>query len=112
MAAVCLRFPTTPCQLAIVIPSAACLPSLDTPQQTSEALERRAHAGIGSVRTPLTRPFLSPESTASISRCTWYKEPDCITDNSKCACVMTHVRYFWIPFIVKHLAYIRCGPSL
>lgn len=26
MAAVCLRVPTTPCQLGIVIPSAACLP--------------------------------------------------------------------------------------
>ena len=26
MAAVCLRVPTTPCQLSIVIPSAACLP--------------------------------------------------------------------------------------
>lgn len=63
MAAVCLRFPTTPCQLAIVIPSAACLPSLDTPQQTSEALERRAHAGIGRMRTPLLVRFtlLNPQ---------------------------------------------------
>lgn len=34
MAAVCLRVPTTPCQLGIVIPSAACLSWLDTPQQT------------------------------------------------------------------------------
>lgn len=34
MAAVCLRFPTTACQLPIVTPSAACLLSLTTPRQT------------------------------------------------------------------------------
>lgn len=34
MAAVCLRFPTTACQLPIVTPSAACLLSLSTPCQT------------------------------------------------------------------------------
>ena len=39
MAAVCLCVPTTTRQLAVVIPSAACLPWLDTPQQTSRALE-------------------------------------------------------------------------
>ena len=39
MAAVCLCVPTTTRQLAVVIPSAACRPWLDTPQQTSGALE-------------------------------------------------------------------------